>query len=181
MLIYSAFKPLAEWPRPIEAAYSYIERFRIVNGYGLFRVMTKTRPEIAVEGSSDGVEWKRYRFRWKPGDLDRAPTWCAPHQPRLDWQMWFAAMGSPDEYPWTINLVWKLLHNDRAALSLFAANPFPDKPPRFIRATWYRYKFVRPNHAGVWWEREELGPWLPPLSADNESLREVLRDAGWLE
>jgi hypothetical protein len=69
-------------------------------------------------------------------------------------------MGSPNEYPWTIHLVWKLLHNDPGALSLFRENPFPDKPPRYIRATWYRYKFLPRNEAGHWWEREPLGAWL---------------------
>jgi uncharacterized membrane protein YphA (DoxX/SURF4 family) len=83
MLVYGAFKPDAAWPAPLTTAYGAIEPFRIVNGYGLFRVMTKTRPEIVIEGSADGIDWSPYEFRWKPGDLQRAPRWVAPHQPRL--------------------------------------------------------------------------------------------------
>src|SRR5436190_23531816 len=89
-LCYTALKPDAEWPKPLLVVYARLEPFRILNGYGLFRVMTKERPEIQVEGSADGVDWVSYEFKWKPGDVNRAPRWCAPHQPRLDWQMWFA-------------------------------------------------------------------------------------------
>ena len=93
--------------------------------------------------------------------------------------MWFAAMSSPDRYPWTLHLVWKLLHNDPDALSLFGANPFPAQPPRFVRAMLYRYPFAPPGNAdGDWWQREQLGPWLPPLSADDPRLRNVLADGG---
>jgi hypothetical protein len=105
----------------------------------------------------------------------------APYQPRLDWQMWFAAMGSPEEYPWTIHLVWKLLHGDPGALSLFAQNPFPERPPRYVRAVLYRYAFAPPDDRnGRWWTREELGLWLPPLSADNPQLIAALKSLGWL-
>src|SRR5437667_5903764 len=93
-LIYSAFEPEAEWSRLLGSAYARAEAFRIVNGYGLFRVMTKDRREIVIEASADGLDWQPYEFKWKPGDVMRAPGWCAPHQPRLDWQMWFAAHGS---------------------------------------------------------------------------------------
>jgi hypothetical protein len=96
--------------------------------------------------------------------------------------MWFAAMSTPNEYPWTVNLVWKLLHNDPSALSLFGENPFPRKPPRYIRAMLYRYQFAPPgNPEGNWWKREELGQWLPPLSADDPRLINVLQQSGWLE
>ena len=93
ILIFSGFKPEAQWPRPLELVYSAIAPFRIVNSYGLFRVMTKQRPEIIIEGSDDAIEWKAYEFKWKPGALDRMPGFVEPHQPRLDWQMWFAASG----------------------------------------------------------------------------------------
>ena len=76
-----------------EGIYVRLEPFRMINGYGLFRVMTKDRREIIIEGSADGIDWLPYEFKWKPGDVMRAPGWCAPHQPRLDWQMWFAALG----------------------------------------------------------------------------------------
>jgi hypothetical protein len=95
--------------------------------------------------------------------------------------MWFAAMDSPRDYPWTLHLVWKLLHNDPGALGLFAGNPFPQQPPRYVRAVLYRYRFARPgNAAGHWWERDELGLWLPPFSTDDPQLRKFLVDYGWL-
>src|SRR6266853_1980436 len=99
-LIYGAFKPEAEWSPMLGRIYARVEAFRIVNGYGLFRVMTKDRREIVIEGSADGIDWKPYEFKWKPGDVMRAPGWCQPHQPRLDWQMWFAALGSHRQNPW---------------------------------------------------------------------------------
>jgi hypothetical protein len=96
--------------------------------------------------------------------------------------MWFASMGTPSEYPWTLHLVWKLLHNDSGALSLFGGNPFPDKPPRYVRAVLYRYEFApagNPQHD--WWKRKELALWLPPLSAEDPRLLSFLNQAGWLE
>ena len=88
-------------------------------------------------------------------------------------------MGTPAQYPWTLNLIWKLLQNDPGAVGLFRSNPFPDKPPLYVRAVLYRYSLVRPNPQGLWWKRERLGLWLPPLSADNRDLRQLLREAGW--
>jgi predicted DCC family thiol-disulfide oxidoreductase YuxK len=167
MLIYSAFKPAAQWPRPIEAVYSYVQRFEIVNGYGLFRVMTKTRPEITVEGSSDGAQWKPYRFRWKPADLDRAPTWVAPHQPRLDWQMWFAALGTYRQNPWFLLFVEQLLKNSKPVVALLADNPFPDEPPKFVRATVYEFSFTTAAErraSGHWWRRDNPQRYLPAVS-----------------
>ena len=108
-LIFSAFKPLSRPPRALANLYERLEAFRIVNGYGLFRVMTKDRCEIVLEGSADGIDWLPYEFKWKPGDVKRAPGWCAPHQPRLDWQMWFAALGTPRENPWFVALIFRLL------------------------------------------------------------------------
>jgi hypothetical protein len=157
----------------------------LVNTYGAFGAVGKERFNVVFEGTDaatpdESAEWKPYPYKGLPVSLTERPPQIAPYQLRLDWQMWFAAMSSPNEYPWTVHLVWKLLHNDAQALSLFRANPFPEKPPRYIRATWYRYKFAPPNSAGVWWEREALGPWLPPLSVDTPGLLEILRDANWL-
>src|SRR5260370_9720178 len=91
-------------PQPVASLMNIIAPLRIVNGYGLFAVMTTTRPEIVIEGSNDGVNWQEYEFRWKPGDLRRGPRWVQPYQPRLDWQMWFAALGDYQENPWTLQL-----------------------------------------------------------------------------
>jgi hypothetical protein len=127
--------------------------------------MTKQRREIEIQGSDDGVEWKPYPFRWKPGDVERAPAWCAPHMPRLDWQMWFAALAPAQRSRWLAPLVDRLLEGSPDVLGLFAANPFADRPPRAVRAVLYDYRFTsREERAatGAWWKRNELGPFLPP-------------------
>jgi predicted DCC family thiol-disulfide oxidoreductase YuxK len=168
-LIFSAFKPHLEWPRPLVAIYGRLEPFRIVNGYGLFRVMTKDRDEIVIEGSTDGIDWLPYEFKWKPGDVMRTPGWCAPHQPRLDWQMWFAALGSYRENPWFGRLIVRLLEGSRDVSRLLAKNPFSHEPPRYIRAMFYRYRFTtlrERSETGAWWKREELREYLPTVSLD---------------
>ena len=167
-LIFSAFKPLSRPPGALSNLYEKLEPFRIVNGYGLFRVMTKDRCEIVIEGSSDGVDWIPYEFKWKPGDVKRRPGWCAPHQPRLDWQMWFAALETPRENPWFIALIYRLLHDSNAVHRLVANNPFPNKPPRYVRAMFYRYRFTvnELRHTGMWWKREELRDYLPTVSLE---------------
>jgi predicted DCC family thiol-disulfide oxidoreductase YuxK len=169
-LIYSAFEPDAQPPRLVERLDGYFERFRIVNGYGLFRVMTKDRKEIVIEGSADGIDWLPYEFKWKPGDVMRAPGWCAPHQPRLDWQMWFAALGSPRERLWFQNLVYRLLQGKSDVTALFGRNPFPIAPPRYIRAVFYRYRFTTAaehRQTGAWWKRHELGEYLSSVSLED--------------
>jgi lipase maturation factor 1 len=173
-LIFSAFKPEAEWPRSIAVVYERVEPFRIANGYGLFRVMTKDRREIILEGSADGIAWRPYEFKWKPGGVKRPPGWCAPHQPRLDWQMWFAALGSPQQNPWFLRLVLCLLEGKSDVIKLLEQNPFPAAPPRYIRATFYRYRFTTADEhrqSGAWWKREELGEYLPEVSL--EQFRQV--------
>jgi len=166
-LIFSAFRPDAQWPRRLTFAYERLEPFRIVNGYGLFRVMTKDRREIVIEGSADGIDWLPYEFKWKPGNLKRAPGWCAPHQPRLDWQMWFAALGTAQQNPWFIRLVICLLEEKRDVARLFVHDPFPNQPPRYVRAILYRYRFTTAKEhrqTGAWWKRQELGEYLPTTS-----------------
>src|SRR5947207_6087924 len=169
-LIFTAFKPDAAWPRSLAFAYQHFEPFRIVNGYGLFRVMTKDRREIVIEGSADGIDWLPYEFKWKPGDVTRAPGWCAPHQPRLDWQMWFAALGSYRENSWFVQTVICLLHGKPEVTALFGRNPFPQSPPRYVRATSYRYRFTTAEEhrkTGAWWKRQELGEYLPKVSLED--------------
>jgi lipase maturation factor 1 len=166
-LCYSAIKPEAEWPRPLGLIYGYVEPFRVVNGYGLFRVMTKERPEIQVEGSADGIDWTTYDFKWKAGDLHRAPCWNAPHQPRLDWQMWFAALGSAREEVWFQRFILRLLENEPSVTRLLARNPFSGKPPRYVRAILYKYDFTSSEErrlTGNWWKRREIGEYFPEVS-----------------
>ena len=168
-LIFSAFKPQSRPPRVLTDLYERLEAFRIVNGYGLFRVMTQNRDEIVLEGSSDGIDWLPYEFKWKPGNVKHAPGWCAPHQPRLDWQMWFAALGTPRENPWFVALIYRLLQGSDKVNALFATNPFPEKPPRYIRAMFYRYRFTtlaELHQTGAWWKREELRDYLPTISLE---------------
>jgi len=168
-LIFSAFKPQSRPPGRLADFYEQLEAFRIVNGYGLFRVMTKDRGEIVIEGSADGINWAPYEFKWKPGDVKRAPGWCAPHQPRLDWQMWFAALETPEQNPWLIGLIVRLLEGSRDVTGLLAHTPFPDKPPNYIRAMFYRYRFTNSEEhrqTGAWWKRQELREYLPTISRD---------------
>lgn len=174
MHIFSAFKPRVEWRRPLSALYGFVEPLRIVNDYGLFRVMTKNRPEIILEGSADGIEWLPYEFKWKPGRLDQPPPWAAPHQPRLDWQMWFAALGSYRQNPWFLSLAERLLRNTPDVTRLLAQNPFPNNPPRYLRARLYEYHFTTWSEhraTGAWWKREEQGEYLPAISLENSDRR----------
>jgi hypothetical protein len=140
-----------------------IAPLRIINSYGLFTVMTVQRPEIVVEGSNDGVHWLAYEFRYKPGGVMRAPPVVAPHQPRLDWQMWFAALGTRQENPWFTGFVIRLLEGEPSVLRLLESNPFPKAPPKYIRARIFLYHFT---HFGdrAWWRREEEGLYFPPAS-----------------
>jgi hypothetical protein len=159
------------------------EPFELVNSYGAFGTVGKERSEIIFEGTSDpqlsdATQWKPYEFNCKPGDPNRRPCLISPYHYRLDWQVWFAAMENVDEEPWFVHLVWKLLHNDPGALSLLAGNPFPDAPPRFIRAELYQYQFA-PRGSGAWWTRTYKEEWLPPLSVSDPRLREFLQAYGW--
>jgi hypothetical protein len=161
------------------------DRLSLVNTYGAFGTVGRERYEIVFEGTDaatpdDGAEWKAYEFPCKPGDPFRRPCVVSPLQPRLAWQLWFAAMSTPDRYPWTLHLVWKLLQGDPLVLRLVERNPFPNRPPRYVRARYYRYRFAPPEaRDGAWWERTEEGLWLPPLSADDPRLLKFLAARGW--
>jgi hypothetical protein len=164
------------------------DRLHLVNTYGAFGSIGKERYDLIIEGSNGddpatATDWKEYTFAAAPCNPKRPPIQIAPYQPHLDWQLWFASMATLREYPWALNLVWKLLHNDPATLSLFArnGNPFPDHPPRYIRIAYYRYHFAKPGNAeGVYWTRERLGLWLSPVSLDNPEVQSFLREEGWL-
>jgi hypothetical protein len=158
----------------------------LVNTYGAFGSVGQERLNVVFEGtmdndSTDKANWKPYIYKGLPVLVDKRPPQIAPYQLRLDWQMWFASLYSPQEYRWTPNLVWKLLHNDPKAVSLFAGNPFPGKPPKYIRAVLYRYKFAEPgNRQHLWWTREQVSDWLPAMSANNRGLIEYLKSYGWI-
>ena len=141
----------------------------IVNSYGLFAVMTTARPEIIIEGSDDARVWREYAFRYKPGPLSRPPAWNIPHQPRLDWQLWFAALGTVSENRWFESLMQRLLEGSPPVLSLLGSNPFPDHPPKYLRAQRYDYRFADPSAraAGQWWVRQQRGIYFPEVSLDH--------------
>ena len=168
-----------------QAMNTSFNRLELVNTYGAFGTVGRERREIVFEGTRDEVlgdqtRWLPYEFKCKPGDPERRPCVIAPYQYRLDWQIWFAAMSTADRYPWTLHLLWKLLHNDPGALGLLAINPFPDSPPRWVRARLFRYEFAPPGDpSGAWWKRTPLGLWIVPLSADDPRLRRFLAMYGW--
>ena len=156
---------LLSWGDP--AVLRFTAPFRTINGYGLFRVMTTERPEIIVEGSNDGAGWVAYEFKWKPGDRARRPRFVAPHQPRLDWQMWFAALHPQGNAYWLERLINRLLEGSEPVLDLMGENPFPDAPPRYVRLSYYRYTFTDPadkRATGDWWRRRYLGRLTQPIS-----------------
>ena len=147
-------------PHWLNRLFARLSPFMISNHYGLFAVMTTERFEFEVEGSNDRETWLGYQFRWKPGDPARAPRQAAPHQPRLDWQMWFAALDPGSLEPWLTNLVLRLLEGSTAVLALLSRNPFPGAPPAFLRITVYRYRFsdfAARRSQGHWWERSLVG------------------------
>jgi predicted DCC family thiol-disulfide oxidoreductase YuxK len=153
-------------PEPLRFLVRASSPFEIVNSYGLFAVMTTTRPEIIVEGSDDGEQWAPYVFRYKPGPLDRAPGWIAPFQPRLDWQMWFAALGNYRQNLWFVSFAVRLLEGSPDVIGLLERNPFPSHPPRYVRAEVYEYSFTdwaERRKTGNWWQRKSLGAYLPPV------------------
>jgi len=154
------------WLKPLRSPLRLLSPFHLVSSYGLFAVMTTERPEIIVEGSSDGVTWLAYEFKWKPGDPKRAPKFVAPHQPRLDWQMWFAALGSYQNNAWFIQFLGRLLEGSPPVLALIKYNPFPQTPPKYIRSGIFDYRFTNLTElssTGAWWARERRGLYSPML------------------
>lgn len=151
-------------PAVIKSLLQPIAAFSVVNNYGPFAVMTTQRPEIIVQGSADGEHWQTYRFKYKPVALDQRLSWNIPFQPRLDWQMWFAALSTQHPPAWFSGFVAALLKGSPPVLSLLAGNPFPTKPPIFVRALLYRYSFTTPEQraaSGDTWKREYLGVYWP--------------------
>lgn len=171
----AAVAALSYWParnliskrQRMNASYN---RYHLVNSYGAFGTVGRTRDEVVLEGTSESdlnehTVWKEYEFKGKPGDVHRRPRQFAPYHLRLDWLMWFAAISPAYAQGWLRMLLTRLLENDRATLKLLRSNPFPDEPPRYVRATLYRYEFstwseLRREH--VWWHRISLGVYVPP-------------------
>jgi predicted DCC family thiol-disulfide oxidoreductase YuxK len=157
-------------PEAAQTVDGWIEPLHIVSAYGLFAVMTTERHEIIVQGSNDGVEWRDYEFWYKPGDVMRRPRWNIPHQPRLDWQMWFAALDDPQRLPWFSRFLERLLENEPTVTALMEKNPFPDKPPAYVRAQFYDYTYAAGEEkaVGQWWDRRLLGLYFPTVHLKGE-------------
>lgn len=174
-IFYAATLPMLQmfWraiPLP-EGPVTALEPFRIANQYGLFAVMTPHRYEIEFQGSNDGHTWVAYPFRYKPQDVSKAPGIYAPYQPRFEWNLWFASLGSWTQYPLVINTEVLLLRNDPDVLALFAGNPFPGEPPRYVRAVLWQYWFStlkEKREQGIWWRRELLGLYAPTLEREQD-------------
>lgn len=181
-----SIQPALNMLSPGQVMNTSFDPLELVNTYGAFGSVGQERLNVVFEGTLDGnpdehARWIPYEYKGLPGNLDRRPPQIAPYHLRLDWQMWFASMSSASDYPWTLNLVNKLLHNDPATADLFAANPFHKQPPRYIRAVLYRYTFAPPgNPQRRWWSRKRVNLWLPALSANDPQLLAFLKSQGWM-
>lgn len=156
--------PELPWPR-----ITALEPFRIADSYGLFASMTTVRDEIEFEGSDDGVHWVAYPFRYKPQDPNKAPGIYAPYQPRFDWNLWFASLGTWRQNEFVLNTEVRLMQGSRPVLALFAGDPFAGHPPRYMRAVIWQYNFstrAEKRSQGVWWTRRYLGLYAPSLARD---------------
>lgn len=185
LVVWLSVEPAMNLLSPGQVMNSSFDRLHLVNTYGAFGSVGKTRREVILLGTdgvpTDGkVRWREYEFKCKPGDIHRRPCVVAPYQLRIDWQIWFAAMSSYDREPWLLHLVYKLLQGDRGALSLLANNPFPEGAPKHIRAELFEYHFTSfKNRADGWWTRRRLETYLPPVSLETPELREFIAGQGW--
>ncbi|MDQ3264963.1 MAG: lipase maturation factor family protein [Myxococcota bacterium] len=163
-------------PTPLRVAHALTSPLMIANGYGMFEVMTRDRLELSVEGSEDGQTWRPYRFRYKPGAPEQAPRYAAPHMPRLDWMMWFAALGRCEDSPWLFSLQKALLEGSPPVEGLFESVPFEGRPPRRTRIQAARYRFA-PRGSQAFWTVEPLGAFCPEVALqDGRLVRAELRE-----
>ncbi len=182
VVVFLSINPALNMLSPNQVMNTSYTPLQIVNTYGAFGSITRTRDEIVIEGTDDEAagpqsKWRAYEFKGKPGDLRHRPPQVAPYHLRLDWLMWFAAMSSPSQHPWFSALLVKLLQGDAATLGLLRTNPFPDRPPRYVRAQFYEYHFTTPQErraTGAWWTRTLLGSYFQPVSL--RDVRERARD-----
>ncbi|XP_029378366.1 lipase maturation factor 2a [Echeneis naucrates] len=175
------------WPE-VRQAYDHVDRFQLVNSYGLFRRMTGVggRPEVVIEGSYDGIKWTEIEFMYKPGNLSAPPPYVAPHQPRLDWQMWFAALGTHTQAPWFTSLMYRLLQGKRDVIELIQTDvtqyPFHKQPPAYLRAHRYKYWFTEPKADGSypqrWWRRVYDEEYYPTVHLGSTVLESMLSQYG---
>lgn len=189
LVVVLSVKPVRNLLSRRQVMNTVYNRFHFVGTYGAFGGITRERYEIVIEGTDEAMitastKWREYEFKGKPGDPSRMPPQIAPYHLRLDWLMWFAAMGSYRRHPWFIHLVAKLLQGDRAVVSLLKRNPFPDRPPSFVRAQRYLYRlssWQERKKTGLWWMRESAGSYFPTLSLQSPALRMLLQQMRWME
>ena len=175
------YEKIQRKPVPLYGIRKVLRPLHLVNSYGLFANMTTERPELIVQGSRDGETWKTYDFRYKPDFPDDRPRQVAPHQPRLDWQMWFSALtamrsppGNPRYRQWLISFVGRLLQGEQSVTRLLANNPFPENPPRYIRIQMYDFQFSSfetLRNTGEWWQTRFVRTYLRPVERMPQGLR----------
>jgi hypothetical protein len=188
LVAYLSIDPIRNMLSPAQAMNASFNPLHLVDTYGAFGSITRTRNEIILEGTDEAAltpetKWREYEIRGKPGALGRMPPQIAPYHLRLGWLMWFAAMGDYSENPWFMHLVGKLLQGDADTAGLLGANPFADKPPRYVRALLYRYRFTTPDErrrTGEWWQRTLVRGYFPPVSLDTPEFRAILERQGWM-
>ena len=180
-----SLNPIVNMLSPRQAMNASFDPLHLVNTYGAFGSVGKERYEVVIEGTlaeipDEHAEFRAYEFHCKPGDPRRRPCWAGPYHHRLDWQMWFLALGTLGREPWAMSLAYRLLQGEGSVTGLVRSNPFPDRPPRYVRATYYRYRFARPFEPdGAWWRRELVGEYFRPLSREDPELRRFLLRHGW--
>lgn len=170
VIVVLSYRPVRNLLSPDQAMNASFDPFKLVNTYGAFGSVSRFRDEVVVEGSdaeSPGEgDWREYEFKGKPGDPRRMPPQFAPYHLRLDWLMWFLPLSPAYGEGWFVPFLARLLEGDRPTLRLLRRNPFPDRPPRFVRARLFRYRFTtREEHreTGAWWARELLGSYVGPV------------------
>ncbi len=189
LVVVLSIKPIRNLLSPRQVMNTIYNQFHFIGTYGAFGSITRPRYEVVVEGTDDTVltqstKWREYEFKGKPGDPSRLPPQIAPYHLRLDWLMWFAALSSYQSHPWFVHFIAKLLEEDRDTLSLLRTNPFPNKPPNFVRARLAEYHFSSPAErarTGRWWTRDFAATYFPPVSLRMQDFKEMLESQGWLE
>ena len=186
LLIGLSINPISNIISKNQVMNTSFDNLSLMNTYGAFGSVGDKRFEIIIEGTTDkeitaNTKWKAYEFKCKPGDVTRRPCFMSPYHYRLDWQIWFAAMGSYQQHPWLVHFVYKLLLNDEKTIGLIQNNPFSKKAPKYIRATLFRYEFTEAGRLDKrWWKRKKVREYLPPLHKDEPSLRQFLEGYGWM-
>src|SRR5215467_12683488 len=189
LVAFLSARPIRNMLSPRQIMNTVYNRFHLVGTYGAFGAITRPRYEVIVEGTDEAVllpstKWREYEFKGKPGAGGRVPPQIAPYHLRLDWLMWFAAMSSYRQHPWFVHLLGKLLQGDRAILQLLKTDPFPDQPPRYVRAQLYEYEFTNPAERSgnrMWWKRKFVTLYFPPVSLQAGPFRDMLERQRWLE